>query len=59
MMNARSSTRYPRHEPTEQERDEKVTLGADLGFEEAAKVLVAVKPGDLPTEDGAEVGKSE
>ena len=57
MTNARSSTRYPRHEPTEQERDEKIALGADLGFEEAAKVLVAVKPGDLPTDGEPEAGK--
>lgn len=42
--------------PTEGERDERVTLDVPLTFEEAARVLVAVNPDDLP-DDEREAGK--
>lgn len=46
-MGARRST----HHPTEAERDERIRLDLPLSFEEAARVLVAVKPGDLPDDE--------
>lgn len=40
-----------RRQPTDAERDEKVTLDVPLTFEEAARVLVALTPADLPPAD--------
>ena len=36
--------------PTEAERDELVALDGDYTFDEAAHILLAVKPEDLPGE---------
>lgn len=45
--------------PTEAERDELVALDGDYTFEEAARILLAVKPEDLPesADDDREAGK--
>ena len=37
-----------RHNPTEAERDERFALDLPLTSEEAARVLLAVRPEDLP-----------
>lgn len=44
------------HQPSEAERDELVTLDGDYTLEEAARILLAVKPEDLPS-DEQEAGK--
>ncbi len=46
----------PARQPTQAERDEPVALDGDYTLEEAARVLMAVKPEDLP-EDEQEAGK--
>lgn len=48
----------PSYRPTEAERDAPVKLDGDYAMEEAARILLAVKPSDLPTDDDdPEVGK--
>lgn len=44
----------PTSKPTEAQRDELVALDGEFTMEEAARILMAVKPSDLPDVD--EVG---
>lgn len=49
----------PSSKTTEAERDKLVALDGDYTFEEAARILVAVKPEDLPesADDDAEASE--
>lgn len=41
----------PARQPTQAERDEPVALDGDYTLEEAARLLLAAKPSDLPSDE--------